>query len=459
MRKKHRSQTSLLITLSLLLLLPLILVGFGTARQLFIRATGIPANITIDAKLTLEQIRPVWNSFAQGGEESADMIAPVASSVSRLSPEFIRIDHIFDHFDVVSRSNNGTLSFNFNRLDGIVRSILKTGARPFFSLSYMPQVIAENGDITGKPKNWSEWELVVQKTVEHYSGRDNLNLTDLYYEVWNEPDLFGNWKYSGDKNYLTLYTYAARGAKNSRNVNPFKFGGPATTSLYKNWLMALANHAFANKLPLDFFSWHRYTTNPAQYAKDVANTTSWFIDKPDFVTIPRLITEWGFNSNIHAGYDSNFAAAHTIASIRQMMYGYGNIFAFELVDGRDPGGKSQWGRWGLITNPAVGVRLKPRFKVFEMLGKIQGTRLLVRGEGTWVTGIAARNDNTYLVLLTNYDEYAKHTESVPVSISGLPAGLYSYSLTRLSENPVTQTINLTGTFNTSIIMPANSVVL
>ena len=163
------------------------------------------------------------------------MIGPVVNQMKTLDPSYIRIDHIYDFFNIVQGSP-GNLSFDFSRLDPMIDSILATGAKPLIALSYMPSVIAQDGNIINQPVDWNDWALTVQKTVEHYSGRGNKNIAGVYYEVWNEPDLFGGWKVYGDKNYITLYSYAATGANRATNVQPFAIGGPATTALYKNWM-------------------------------------------------------------------------------------------------------------------------------------------------------------------------------------------------------------------------------
>lgn len=448
------------VLLVILLSLPLLLVTVKEIQKYLTRAAGKNAALVVDTQLKLGKMRPFWNSYAQGGEESGDMIGPVVSELSRLAPNYIRIDHVFDHFDMVGRSADGSLTYNFSKLDVLIGSIVKTGARPFIALSYMPPVIAENGDITAKPKNWNEWQEVVMRLVEHVSGRSELNLSQVYYEVWNEPDLFGKWKYTGDKNYLTLYAFAVRGAQKAQGVNSFKIGGPATTALYKNWLTALANSASRQKLRLDFFSWHRYTTNPTDYNQDVRNVTNWLFYNPEYISLPRLITEWGFDSNTNPGYDGLLAAAHALSSIRQAMYGYEQLFAFEVVDGLSENSKPYWGRWGLITHPKTGKLLKPRYAAFTLANLLQGTRLSVTGEGTWVSAIAAKTDETVRILVTNYDPESRHTEETPLTITGLVNGEYLAKRTRLAQDPVTEKVKITqNTYQTQIVLPANAVIL
>jgi len=133
----------------------------------------------------------------------------------------------------------------------------------------MPPSIAKDGSILNYPNNWADWETKVKEMVEHISGRGGLAISDVYYEVWNEPDLFGRFKIGGSKNYLDLYSHAAIGASRAVNTLPYKIGGPATTGYYENWMRGLLNFVNANGLRLDFLSWHRYSKNLDNYLTDV----------------------------------------------------------------------------------------------------------------------------------------------------------------------------------------------
>ena len=53
----------------------------------------------------------------------------------------------------------------------------------------MPPALADN--VTDEPRDWAEWQMTVKATIEHYSGTKGKNIPGVYYEVWNEPDLFG----------------------------------------------------------------------------------------------------------------------------------------------------------------------------------------------------------------------------------------------------------------------------
>ncbi|HLE49824.1 MAG TPA: hypothetical protein VI791_01625, partial [Patescibacteria group bacterium] len=181
------------------------------------RAAGFPANLVVDYDGVLGQMPTPWRNLAQGGEEPKAMLGNVTNEIKALRPEYIRLDHIYDAFKVVSKEG-GQVRYDWSGLDIAVNEILATGAKPMLSLSYMPPAISR-GDIIDLPTNWNDWGQVVRATVEHYSGRGNRNISGVIYEVWNEPDLFGSYKTYGDKNYLTMYEVSSRAAQGATNVN------------------------------------------------------------------------------------------------------------------------------------------------------------------------------------------------------------------------------------------------
>src|SRR4030043_756085 len=55
-----------------------------------------PADIKINAQSSWGQLRPFWQSFAQGGEElGGEMLTSTVGSMKALTPRYVRLDHIF----------------------------------------------------------------------------------------------------------------------------------------------------------------------------------------------------------------------------------------------------------------------------------------------------------------------------------------------------------------------------
>lgn len=443
----------------LIALTMIVLIGVSqldVIREFFSSASGEPANIIVDTQAVLGPMPRPWRNLAQGGEAFDWRLQPLAGQVKVLKPRYIRLDHIYDFYDIVQGSP-GNLTFNFSKFDVILDDIAATGAKPYIALSYMPPAIAE-GDIVSKPVRWEDWQLTVQKTIEHVSG--TRGTSDVYYEVWNEPDLFGGWKYYGDKNYLTLYSYAARGAQNARGVKQFRIGGPAITALYKNWFDAMAKFTTKNNIRWDFFSWHRYNLDINQYRKDMTEVRSWLSTYPQLEpTLELHLTEWGHDSNNHAGYDGNFGAAHTVAGAIEMSGIIDHAFTFEIQDGKDPAGQEYWGRWGLFTASDKGNKAKPRYSALRMLDSIADQRLELLGKGTWVKALAARDENGNTeVILANYDSRSRNAETVPITFQNIEPGSYTVNIQYLGGRQQSQPVATdAAVLQTWVQMQANSV--
>ncbi len=406
----------------LVIAIPVIFYSF----QAYSRAAAIKANIVVDITKTTGPFPDRWKALAQGGEEAGvRMLENVIPQVAGLYPKYIRLDHIYDFYEVVSRDSSNNLIFDFSRLDKTVCDIYNTGAKPFFSLGYMPPTMSEDGSLIGKPKNWNEWTFLVQKTVEHYSNKDavlpcgalaDFWKTDIYYEVWNEPDLesFGKWRYTGgDKSYSDLYFYSAKGAAQAQNVFKFKIGGPVTTALYKNWIQKFLDYIITNNLRIDFISWHHYSKKTDDYTDDVINLNKWLGESPKynrFQNLPKVISEWGYDSYVNEIADTDIGAAHTVASLRNLLNAEVELaFLFEIKDGLAPS-------WGILTHDGAE---KPRYNALKLLNSLEGNRLIIDGEGSNVSALASIKEEKIVLVLTNYDDSGRNYEAVPVVFKNL----------------------------------------
>lgn len=419
------------------------------------KASGTPANLLIDYQGVLGQMPTPWRNLAQGGEEPKEMLSGVVNEVKALRPEYIRLDHLYDGYQVVSGSGD-QLTYDWSRLDNAVNQILATGAKPFLSLSYMPTAISK-GDIIDQPRDWNQWAAVVQATIEHYSGRSNKNIDGVIYEVWNEPDLFGGYKTYGDKNYLTMYQYAAQGAARAKGVNSFEFGGPAITALYQNWAERLIKFVDENNLRMDFFSWHRYDYNLERFETDADQIREWSSNIPALVNLKFYVTEWGHDPKVQDGYDTRFGAIHTLAAARTMMAKVQRAFVFEIKDG--PGNEKFWGRWGLLTHEKFGTpEKKPRYFALQFLNSLGRFRVSLAGEGSWVKGIASTDEaGNMKVMVVNYDPKGQHSEAVPITFDNLPKTTFRF--VRKDFLGSTTTINVatdSASWRTTEFMGANS---
>ncbi len=423
---KRRSYLSFLVLLSFFVVLYFSFFLIRNKTSFFGKAFGKKADILVDAGSAFDLERSyVWKNLAQGGEENGRMLYPVVSKIKKISPDYIRIDHVFDYYEVVKGRENGRLILDWSNLDLTISDILAAGAKPFISLSYMPDGVS-NGDVTDVPQNWADWEFLVRSLVEHISGKNGLAIPDVYYEVWNEPDLFGKFRTKGKKSYLDLYFYAHRGAVSAKNTLPFKIGGPAITSHYKNWLVDILNFASSNSLRFDFYSWHTYSPDLLKFESDVIEIEKVLLDKGWDKKLELIISEFGITGDNDKRYDTYFSAIHNLAVTALVEGKIDKLFTFEIKDGL--GGEKYWGRWGILTHEKWGEPMeKPRYNSFEFLNKMKGYSVNTAGFGSWVRGFAKKEKNTIRLLIVNYDARNKNYEAVPVKFINLAPGNYVYS--------------------------------
>lgn len=450
-----------IITGFLLLTLPILLLSGGNMQSITGKAAPKPANITIDMQSSGSKLVNSWMNFSQGGEEPERMIKPVIGQLKALSPRYIRIDHIFDYYVTISKSETG-YQYDFSKLDGMVDDIIQSGALPFLTLSYMPSQFTSTGSVIDIPSDWTYWQDLIRSTVEHYSGKDHLNLKDVYYEVWNEPELsqFGSWKLDSGKDYRLLYFYAAHGADAAQNTNNYYFGGPAVGSYYQEWVDRFLQYIEQNDLRLDFYSWHRYTTSPDEYLRDISNIRN-RINRLNYNRdLQIILSEWGIDSRNTAVNNQPVSASYTVNAITKFHKDLDYSFSFEIIDGPPPSG----GQWGMFThknNPENSLSPKPKFKAFEMLSALSGYEIPLDGTGTYVTGMAAKTDTGITLVLSNYDTNDNHLENVPINFKNVPSSIYrlSYSYPLTDVNGFYELASTNGSISKDFVLAPNSLLL
>ena len=91
---------------------------------------------------------------------------------------------------------------------------------------------------------------------------------------------------------------------------------------------------------------------------------------------------------------------------------------------------------------------------------MKGQRLNLTGEGTFVTGFGVKDENSYKVILVNYDQDGVHNETFPVTFTGLNPGNYQFSQTNLYGKTLTTQETITGdNLLKTIFLAANNLVL
>ncbi len=178
---------------------------------------------------------------------------------------YVRFHAIFhDEVGVYNEDEHGNPVYNFAYVDSIYDGLLKNGVRPMVEISFMPKKLAFNPDAlhpfwykqnVSPPKSMERWDGLIQHFAQHLVDRYGIDeVSQWYFEVWNEPNIdFWN-GIPRLESYLELYDHTARTLK---SVNTrLRVGGPATAAA--QWIPEFLEHTSRNHVPVDFVSTHGY---------------------------------------------------------------------------------------------------------------------------------------------------------------------------------------------------------
>lgn len=184
--------------------------------------------------------------------------------------QYVRFHAIFqDEVGLYDEDAQGHPVLNFSYVDQIYDGLLANGVRPFVELSFMPKKLASKDALhafwykqnVSPPKDYAKWDEMITQFVKHLVDRYGIEeVSQWYFEVWNEPNL-DFW--TGDPKqatYFELYDHTARAIK---SVNgKLRVGGPATAQAA--WADAFIRHCADNNVPVDFVSSHVYGNDKAE---------------------------------------------------------------------------------------------------------------------------------------------------------------------------------------------------
>jgi xylan 1,4-beta-xylosidase len=319
--------------------------------------------------------------------------------------EYVRFHAIFhDEVGIYDEDAQGNPEFNFSYVDQIYDGLLANGVRPFVELSFMPKKLAAENAIhpfwykqnVSPPKDWNKWDELITHFANHLIERYGIDeVSQWYFEVWNEPNL-DFWAGSPKQStYWQLYDHTARALK---QVSPrLRVGGPATAQAA--WADAFIRHCAENQVPVDFVSTHVYGNDTA---KDVFGTSEKIprdqmvcravkkvLEQIQSSGMPNLPLIWSeFNasySNEPEVTDSTYMGPWMADTIRQcdglttMMsyWTFSDVFEEQGVV-KTP----FYGGFGLI---AAGGIPKPSYDAFKLLHQLGDERIAVNSDSALVT--------------------------------------------------------------------------
>lgn len=184
--------------------------------------------------------------------------------------QYVRFHGIFDDDVGLYDEKNGEPVYNFSYVDQIYDGLLANGIRPYVELSFMPPKLAAREvhqafwyhPVVAPPKSWAKWDDLITKFAQHLVARYGIDeVSQWYFEVWNEPNIDFWAGEPKQATYYELYDHTARDLK--RVSDRIRVGGPSTAQAA--WVSSFIAHDVEDDVPVDFVSTHVYGNDTAQH--------------------------------------------------------------------------------------------------------------------------------------------------------------------------------------------------
>jgi len=182
-------------------------------------------------------------------------------------------------------------SYNFKYCDKAIKSSRDIGIETFFRIG---ESWGRDEDKHPPPPDFDKFANAAAHIVRHYNfgWANGFYYNIKYWEIWNEPGGSKFWYGGTPEQYFQLYEKTARAIKEvDKNLT---VGGPGNTpadTLSKKWGYGFLKYVKENNVPLDFYSWHIYTSRPLevlQVSKDVRK----MLNEIGLNNVESIITEW-----------------------------------------------------------------------------------------------------------------------------------------------------------------------
>ena len=201
----------------------------------------------------------------------------------------VDVHMVFPNFDADPYSPD---SYDFHLTDEYLETIMLAGTKVFYRLgSKIEHASKKYGTLP--PKDFKKWAIICEHIIAHVNeGWGNGHHMGVeYWEIWNEPDLYGKCWGGTPEQFYELYAVASKHLK--ARFPHLKIGGPAVTSFNEKWLRPFLDRIRDEKLPLDFYSWHRYAKNVDDVA-DSARRHRNLLDEYGLTNVESNLNEWNY---------------------------------------------------------------------------------------------------------------------------------------------------------------------
>jgi hypothetical protein len=330
--------------------------------------------------------------------------------------------------------------------EDIIKNITDAGGTVILDIFGTPANLGKVLDKKSSLRDLRAFKELVKGTIRNLSCNKRYN---IWYEVWSAPDI-DDFFLGRKQEYLSLYRAVAE------SINELKaetkiyipLGGPSVSWWFQNLdgntvttperslIYELIKFCSHYRLPLDFISWHAYSTDPQAEKENTMYKKTAVTLVRDWLTYfnfdrntPLLVDEWNFDRDANvlaARGEQSFICASYIPSRIKNMYESGIDYQlyFSLED-------FQNNKEGVVRNTGIfsfdpehsGYKGSPKsvYNVFRMLSVLGNDMFTPKLEDEFVGVIATRDEERIVLVVYNYIAPDIVTNFLSRNIAGLNA--------------------------------------
>lgn len=312
--------------------------------------------------------------------------------------------------------------------EDIIKKISDAGGIVILDIYGVPAGMGKVLDRKSPPLDLKAFKELVKGYIRELSCNKKYN---IWYELWSAPDL-DNFFLGRKQEYLNMYRAVSEGIKElelETKIN-IPLGGPAVSWWFQNCdnnsivtpekslIYELIKYCSDYHLPLDFISWHAYSTDPraelelTRYAKPpVALIREWLSYFNFERDTPLLVDEWNYDSagNLLAARSEK---AHICASfipsrlknMHEAGLDYQLYFSLEDFQNNKEGLIRNVGAFGFDAGSSE-YKGAPKsvYNVFRMLAALgKNMFVLPKSNNEFIGAIATAEDDYIGILFYNY---------------------------------------------------------
>ncbi len=201
-----------------------------------------------------------------------------------------------------------------NNYENIIKKITEAGGIVILDIFSTPAGLGQALDKKSPPWDFRAFKELIKNQIRDLSCNKRYN---IWYEVWSAPDL-DDFFLGRKQEYLNLYRAVAEAAKELSVENKvyIPVGGPATSWWFQNFdantiltserslIYELIQFSYRHHLPLDFVSWHAYSTDPKTEKETTIYKKTGMALLRDWLSYfnfdrntPLIIDEWNYDTN------------------------------------------------------------------------------------------------------------------------------------------------------------------